>query len=61
MSVTFDPEVTAEEFFDDYKPVGGIQHAHKITVLRDGKKFVEGEITDFTPKEKLDDSTFAKP
>jgi len=54
-------EVTAEEFFDEYKEVGGIQHAHKISILHDGKKFVEGEITDFTPKEKIDDSAFDKP
>src|SRR5215468_2351351 len=51
-------EVTAEEFYDDYKEVGGIQHAHKISILHDGKKFVEGELTDFTPKEKFDDSVF---
>jgi hypothetical protein len=54
-------EFTAEEFFDDYKEVGGIQHAHKIKILRDGKKFVDGETTEFKPQEKLDDSAFEKP
>jgi len=27
----------------------------------DFPKFVDGELTDFTPKEKLDDSNFEKP
>jgi hypothetical protein len=54
-------EFTAEEFFDDYKEVSGIQHAHKIRILRDGKKFVEGETTEFTLKDKIDDSVFDKP
>ena len=54
-------EYTAEEFLDDYKEVAGIQHAHKLRILRDGKKFVEGETLEFTPQEKLADSVFDKP
>jgi hypothetical protein len=33
----------------------------KLVINRDGKKFVEGEVTDFEPKEKIDDSVFDKP
>jgi outer membrane lipoprotein-sorting protein len=54
-------EFTGEEFYEEYKEVGGIQHAHKIRILRDGKKFVDGETTDFMVQDKLDDSLFDKP
>jgi len=54
-------EFTQEEIFDDYKEVEGVQQARKLTILRDGKKFLVGETSDFKPQEKLDDSTFAKP
>jgi hypothetical protein len=54
-------EVTQEELYEDYKEVKGTQHAHKITIKRDGKKHVDGEMSDFKPAEKLDENTFAKP
>ena len=54
-------EVTEEEYFSDYKEEKGIKHALKFTVKRDGKLFVEGEVTGGQYEEKLDDSTFAKP
>jgi outer membrane lipoprotein-sorting protein len=54
-------EVTQEAVFSDYKEVKGVQHPLKIAITHDGKKFVDGQITDYEPKEKLDDSVFAKP
>lgn len=54
-------EFTAESTFSDYKDVGGIQMPHKLLVKRDGKKYLEAELSDIKPTEKLDDSTFAKP
>ena len=33
----------------------------KFVIKRDGKLFVEAEIEDLKPAEKLDRSTFAKP
>jgi hypothetical protein len=54
-------EFTQTELYDDYKEVDGIKHAGKLTILRDGKKFVDGQSSDFKPQEKLDDSLFAKP
>ena len=56
-----DTEFTQEAFYDDYKKVGDLQVAHKLTVKRDGKAFLESETTDFKPEEKLDDGLFAKP
>jgi len=54
-------EFTQEAFYDDYKKVGDLQVAHKLTIKRDGKAFLESETTDFKPEEKLDDRLFAKP
>ena len=54
-------EFTQEAFYDDYKKVGDLQVAHKLTIKRDGKAFLEGETTEFKPEEKLDDGLFAKP
>lgn len=56
-----DTEFTQEAFYDDYKKVGDLQVAHKLTIKRDGKAFLESEATEFKPEEKLDDGLFAKP
>jgi hypothetical protein len=56
-----DKEFTSEELFGDYKKAGELMVAHKLTVNRDGKKYVEAEITECKPSEKLDDNVFAKP
>ena len=56
-----DAEFTQEAFYDDYKKVGDLQVAHKLTIKRDGKAFLESETTEFKPEEKLDDGLFAKP
>jgi hypothetical protein len=56
-----DQEVTEESFFSDYKEVQGTKQAMKFTTKRDGKPYLEGEITEYHPAEKLDDSVFAEP
>ena len=56
-----DAEFTQEAFYDDYKKVGDLLVAHKLTIKRDGKAFLESETTEFKPEEKLDDGLFAKP
>jgi hypothetical protein len=33
----------------------------KFLILRDGEKFVEGEVTELKPVGKLDDSVFGEP
>jgi hypothetical protein len=50
-----------EELFEDYKEADGIKYAAKRTVLRDGKKFLVVEISDYKPLEKLDEKLFEKP
>jgi hypothetical protein len=54
-------EFTSEELFSDYKKVGGLMVAHKVRINRDGKKYVEFEVTECKLSEKLDHSAFAKP
>jgi hypothetical protein len=54
-------EFTSEELLSDYKKVGELMVAHKVRINRDGKKYVEAEVTECKLSEKLDDSVFAKP
>ncbi len=54
-------EETQEELLSDYKDKDGIMHPMKLVINRDGKKYVDGEITEIERKEKIDDAVFAKP
>jgi hypothetical protein len=54
-------EVTEETFLSDYKEVQGTQQPMKTVVKRDGKPYLEIEVTECQLAEKLDDSVFAKP
>jgi len=54
-------EVTEESFPSEYKDVQGTKQAHKFSVKRNGKLFMEGEASKVELFEKLDASTFAKP
>ncbi len=54
-------EYNEERFDSDYKLVSGMQTPHKVVVHRDGKKFMEAEVTEIKILDKLDDSEFAKP
>jgi hypothetical protein len=50
-----------ETRFSNYKEVDGVKRPHKLTIKRDGEKFLEAEVSDVKILDKLDDSTFAKP
>jgi hypothetical protein len=54
-------EVTEESFPSDYKELQGTKQAMKFVIKRDGKLYLEGELTDCQLAEKLDASVFAKP
>jgi outer membrane lipoprotein-sorting protein len=54
-------EVTEERFITEYQDVGDRKVAKKIEILRDGKAFLDAEVTDVQIFPKLDDSEFAKP
>lgn len=50
-----------ETEFANYKDVDGVKRPHKLAIRRDGKMFLEAEVSDIKILDKLDDSTFAKP
>jgi hypothetical protein len=54
-------EFTQETSYAGYKDFGGIKKATKVEGKRDGEKFIEQEITDFKPVEKVDPKTFTEP
>lgn len=54
-------EVTMETYFSDYRDAGGVKHAHKVVLKRDGKLFVEAEMSEVKAFEKLDAKTFERP
>ena len=54
-------EVTQEKFIVGYQDKGGIKIAKRVEIVKDGKTFMDIEILDTRPVEKLDDSIFAKP
>ncbi len=54
-------EVTEERFPSEYKDVQGTKKASKITTKRDGKLYVESEVTDLQLVDKLGAEVFAKP
>lgn len=54
-------EVTQETTYAGYKEMGGIQKATRIQAKRNGEKFLDQEITEFKPLEKVDPKTFAEP
>jgi hypothetical protein len=62
---TLDPatlkEVPQEEYYGAYKEVDGLRRAMQVTVFKDGKKFLEGEITEVRYLDRLDPSVFAQP
>jgi hypothetical protein len=54
-------EITEERFLSEYREVEGILAPKKAVILRDGKKFLEAEVTEVQFLEKLDDKVFEKP
>jgi len=55
-------EINQEMFFEQYKMVDGVQEAYKLTILRDGKAYLEGNLTEaILHTQKVDDSVFQQP
>ena len=44
-------EFNGESYYDDYKKVDGVLMSYKQTIKRDGKLYVENEITELTTKD----------
>jgi hypothetical protein len=54
-------ETLQEVFFSDYQEKDGLKHYRKISALQDGKKLLEGTVTEIEFFDKLDPKVFAKP
>ena len=54
-------EISQEERYADFKEVDGLRRPLKVTVLRDGKKYMEGEVVQLQYFDKLDDGEFGQP
>lgn len=53
-------EVSQETLYSDYNDKG-LKQPKKLTIKRDGKPYMEAEMTELRVDEKFDDSTFGKP
>jgi len=56
-----DKEIMQEVVYSDYKEAQGMKYPGKMIIKRDGMDFVNGEVTEWVPSEKLEDGVFAKP
>jgi hypothetical protein len=54
-------EYTQDVSYGDFKDFDGVKRASKVTIKRDGEDFVEQEITDFKPLEKVPAEKFSEP
>lgn len=54
-------EVFLESVFSNYKAVDGIQVPMKLTMYHDGKRFLDGVVTEMRHLEKVEDKQFEKP
>jgi outer membrane lipoprotein-sorting protein len=54
-------EVSQEKFMLSYQDKDGMKVAKRLEILKDGKAFMDVEITEVQPLEKIDDATFTKP
>jgi outer membrane lipoprotein-sorting protein len=54
-------EVDQVATFSDFKEISGVKMPVKMTMFRDGQKFIEAEQSNMKLVEQLDDSLFVKP
>lgn len=54
-------EALEENFFENYKDVGGRKFFAKMLVVRNGKTIIEANLSDHKFLEKIDSKTFEKP
>jgi hypothetical protein len=54
-------EVVQEQIYSDFKDVQGARLPMKMLILQNGKRFLQGEMIEVKPLDRLDDSVFAKP
>jgi hypothetical protein len=61
LDVSSGQEVTEERIITEYQKIDNMPVAKKVTVNRDGKKFMEAEVVEVKLLEKIDDAEFTVP
>jgi hypothetical protein len=56
-----DAEMSQETYYSNFKKANGIQFATKVNIKRDGKQYVDIEMSEMRPVENVDESLFAQP
>lgn len=54
-------EITQEKYLSDYRDKQGLKMPGRVEVHKDGVLFMDIELTEVNPVERLDDAVFAKP
>jgi len=54
-------KASVECYYSNHKDMGGLKWPTRKIVFMDGKKFTEGEVTEFKFVDRFDDTEFAKP
>jgi hypothetical protein len=54
-------EVVEEVLYNDYKKAASLSYAAGVLVRRGGRRVLELQISEYTPREKLADRVFARP
>ena len=61
IDATSGQEMQEERIIRSYQDKDGHKIPHAITILRDGKKFLDAEVTEYTPLDDVDPSEFDMP
>jgi hypothetical protein len=56
-----DQELSQETLYSNYKTVSGVQRPWRVVINRDGKRFIDAEVTEMELRETIDDSVFGEP
>lgn len=54
-------EITQEKYILSYQEKNGVKYGKRVEIHKDGALFMDIELTEVNPVEKLPDATFAKP
>ena len=54
-------EIKQEAFFTGYKAFDGVRKPTRVVIKRDGKPYLEEDVTSYQPTEKLPDELFEEP
>jgi hypothetical protein len=54
-------QVRQEQYFGDFKDVGGYKRPFKVIAFRDGRKVMEAEVVDVKQYDQIDDREFTRP